>query len=160
MKPRQQHPEAQGTSQEKFTEPPRTPPASAIARKTNSLVPWQASMALHLHQQGDLGPFEIGDFLCTFEPGTGKCLKEARKIPGSNTDEALWTDLRTGGPYQSPIFNQGDSEVYGNPIRGPFDSFAGFEHLHSPPGCHLSTADEVDGEQLNSLRLDDDPMLF
>lgn len=157
---RQQRLEAQVTPQEVCTEPPRTPPASTITRKTMAIVPWQASMALHLHQQGDLGPFEIGDFLCTFEPGTGKCLKEARKTPGSSTEEALWTDVKTGEPYQSPTFSQGYSEVYGNPVRGPFDSFAGFEHLQSPPRAHLPTADEVDGERLKSFRLDDDPMLF
>ncbi|KAH8169155.1 hypothetical protein LIA77_11281 [Sarocladium implicatum] len=110
--------------------------------------------ARFLAQHGDQGPFEIGDYLCEFEKGTGKVLRRANRRFHAPTGRYLWINLSTQRPYANVSVVQQYTEVYGTPIANPDGSLSKFDKME--PGSRITRSPRP---SLRPMRHSWDPML-
>ncbi|KOS23319.1 hypothetical protein ESCO_006637 [Escovopsis weberi] len=68
------------------------PPAAAKILGHNECLEWQIRMARHLAFTHQRGPFEIGDFVCNIEGGSGTIKKLAMRCEDEN-GEKVWVSM-------------------------------------------------------------------
>lgn len=62
---------------------------------------------MFLHNLGDPGPFEIGDFICTINKKTKQIAKRIRRVHDLETDICYWADVHTGFPVEISYIDGG-----------------------------------------------------
>ncbi|KAF7551312.1 hypothetical protein G7Z17_g5090 [Cylindrodendrum hubeiense] len=146
---------------------PPAPPSPAQIIEENSSLRWQIQMSRHLAQNGLIGPFEIGDFLCNINRVTGKILKIASRVYNPSQGY-YWQNMFTGGRINHQNTNTDAQALCGKPVAGPGGAFLGFSDdnggILQPPLQLISPDREAllypEPELKSALRNGQDPMWF
>lgn len=123
---------------------------------------WQAQTARYLAAHGADGPFVVDSKLYLVHGQTGTLTYIATRMHNAQKDHYQWLNVETGLEIKDGMHNQVASSQSGEPVAGPFGSFAGF-HL-APPAMSIPAArphtSSISALESSPFRTGNDPMWF